>query len=151
MSVIAGALGCYRKNLLLRLEKDYLNQKFLGKSCSISDDRYLTQRIQTRFKKKIYYQELADVSWLRLPQEPDHCLTNWQSYPVFLKDNAPIVRDRLMQRLLDAGISTRRGVMNAHQEKPYAAQGFSLKNSEVSSVNAVSSCGSLPLMTMGPT
>jgi dTDP-4-amino-4,6-dideoxygalactose transaminase len=26
-----------------------------------------------------------------------------------------------MQRLLDSGISTRRGIMNAHQEPPYAS------------------------------
>jgi dTDP-4-amino-4,6-dideoxygalactose transaminase len=28
-------------------------------------------------------------------------------------------RDELMQRLLDKGIATRRGIMLAHQEKPY--------------------------------
>ena len=31
----------------------------------------------------------------------------------------PLSRDALMQRLLDRGISTRRGIMNAHQEPAY--------------------------------
>jgi cellulose synthase/poly-beta-1,6-N-acetylglucosamine synthase-like glycosyltransferase len=55
MQVIAGCLSGYRKELLLKLEKDYLNQTFLGKPCAISDDRYLTQRIQMRFSKKVEY------------------------------------------------------------------------------------------------
>ncbi|MFA5856162.1 MAG: glycosyltransferase [Candidatus Pacearchaeota archaeon] len=59
MQVIAGCLSAYKKDLLLKLEKDYVHQKFMGKPCSISDDRYLTQRIQTRFKKKVEYAEDA--------------------------------------------------------------------------------------------
>ena len=59
MGVIAGALGAYRKDLLLKLEKDYLNQKFLGRPCAISDDIFITMRIQTRFNKKIEYQANA--------------------------------------------------------------------------------------------
>ena len=38
-------------------------------------------------------------------------------------------RDELMQRLLDAEISTRRGIMNAHQEPAYISK-FSLPHSE---------------------
>ena len=38
-------------------------------------------------------------------------------------------RDALMQRLLDSGISSRRGIMNAHQEAPYS-QHPGLKQSE---------------------
>jgi perosamine synthetase len=30
-------------------------------------------------------------------------------------------RDNLMQHLLDMGVSTRRGIMNAHQEPPYSS------------------------------
>jgi len=55
MQVIPGALGAYRKSLLIELEHDYLNQKFLGRPCAISDDRFLTMRIQSRFGKKIEY------------------------------------------------------------------------------------------------
>jgi perosamine synthetase len=77
----------------------------------------------------LYFHELKGVSWLEPPQEPDYCRTNWQSYPVRVLENAPLSRDKLMQHLLDADISTRRGIMNAHQEPPYISE-FSLKNSE---------------------
>jgi perosamine synthetase len=36
-----------------------------------------------------------------------------------LTKDAPISRDELMQRLLDRGISTRRGIMATHREPPY--------------------------------
>lgn len=67
----------------------------------------------------LYRQMLKDISWLRLPVEPDDRRTNWQSFPVRVLEGAPLSRDRLMQRLLDLGISTRRGIMNAHQEPAY--------------------------------
>ncbi|MCM8761035.1 MAG: DegT/DnrJ/EryC1/StrS family aminotransferase [Candidatus Omnitrophica bacterium] len=78
----------------------------------------------------LYRRELEKISWLKLPEEPEYCRTNWQSYAVTILDGAPRSRDDLMQYLLDNGISTRRGVMNAHQEKPYANSNFDLKNSE---------------------
>jgi hyaluronan synthase len=54
--VCSGALASYRKELLLRLEKEYLNQKFLGSKCSISDDTFMTIRIQSKLGYKIAYQ-----------------------------------------------------------------------------------------------
>lgn len=83
-----------------------------------------------RASADIYKERLKDIKWLKVPREPSYCRTNWQSYPVAISDNAPVSRDGLMQRLLDAGISTRRGIMNAHQEKPYRSMGYSLKASE---------------------
>lgn len=53
------------------------------------------------------------------PQVPASCVPNWQSYVVWLRKNRKITRDELMQRLADRGISTRRGNMAAHVEKPY--------------------------------
>jgi dTDP-4-amino-4,6-dideoxygalactose transaminase len=44
---------------------------------------------------------------------------NFQSYMVRLTDDAPISRDELMKVLLDRGISTRRGIMAIHRERPY--------------------------------
>jgi dTDP-4-amino-4,6-dideoxygalactose transaminase len=49
--------------------------------------------------------------------EPEWARTNWQSYTVRLQP--PLEQRRIMQRLLDEGISTRRGVMNAHREPAY--------------------------------
>lgn len=77
----------------------------------------------------LYRCELNKLSWLEPPHEPDDCRGNWQSYPVRIRDHAPVSRDELMQRLLDAEISTRRGIMNAHQEPPYVSP-FSVPHSE---------------------
>ena len=51
--------------------------------------------------------------------EPSWARTNWQSYTVRLQP--PLNQRRVMQRMLDEGISTRRGVMNAHREPAYPA------------------------------
>lgn len=51
------------------------------------------------------------------PREPAWAHSNWQSYAIRLSD--PGRQRPLMQRLLDAGIATRRGVMNAHREAAY--------------------------------
>ena len=58
---------------------------------------------------------------VKTPTEPEWCRSNWQSYAV----RVPAGRQRaVMQALLDQGISTRRGVMNAHREKAYPAGGW---------------------------
>jgi dTDP-4-amino-4,6-dideoxygalactose transaminase len=51
--------------------------------------------------------------------EPAWARTNWQSYTVRLVP--PLDQRRVMQRMLDDGVSTRRGVMNAHREPAYPA------------------------------
>ncbi len=51
------------------------------------------------------------------PVEPAWARTNYQSYIVRIPDGAE-QRD-VMQRLLDRGVSSRRGIMNAHREAPY--------------------------------
>lgn len=80
--------------------------------------RFLEER---RGIAALYHEKLKDVCWLKLPQESPYCKTNWQSYPVKLRNDSPVSRDELMQHLLDRGISTRRGIMNAHQEPPYVS------------------------------
>lgn len=57
--VCSGALSAYRKGALLKLEKEYLNQKFMGSECSISDDTFMTVRLQSRLGYKIEYMETA--------------------------------------------------------------------------------------------
>lgn len=56
-----------------------------------------------------YRQLLADIPGLVQPAEPEWARTNWQSYCVRLPENAN-QRD-VMQRMLDEGIATRRGIM----------------------------------------
>ena len=52
------------------------------------------------------------------PREPEWARTNWQTYAVRLETAN---QRQVMQRMLDDGVSTRRGVMNAHREGAYPA------------------------------
>lgn len=79
---------------------------------------------------EIYREGLKDIDWLVLPEESKYCRANWQSFQVMLREDGPLGRDELMQYLLDRGVSTRRGVMNAHQEPPYSSYRWNLANSE---------------------
>ncbi len=88
--------------------------------------------VWTRRRLAEYYiKNLQDVPWLRMVQEPVYGRSNWQSFPVRLLENAPRTRDQMMQYLLDEGVTTRAGIMNAHEEAPYAAQKRPLTNSEL--------------------
>ncbi len=64
-----------------------------------------------------YLDGLAGLPGLVLPVEPAWARTNWQSFCVRLADDLD-QRD-VMQRLLDLGIASRRGVMCAHREPAY--------------------------------
>jgi len=75
--------------------------------------------VRRRLLASRYTQKLSEWGWLVPPQEPASCQHNFQSYMVRLTDEAPVSRDQLMQELLDQGISTRRGVMAIHRERPY--------------------------------
>jgi dTDP-4-amino-4,6-dideoxygalactose transaminase len=66
-----------------------------------------------------YSEELSRLGWLSTPREPAGRRHNFQSYMVRVEPDAPISRDALMQRLLERGISTRRGIMSIHREPPY--------------------------------
>ncbi len=79
---------------------------------------------------KLYRGYLQDIKWLQLPKEPVFAKTNWQSYPIRVLQGSPISRNELMQYLLDNGVATRPGIMNAHQESPYSNSAFDLTESE---------------------
>ena len=64
-----------------------------------------------------YLDLLAGVPGLALPHEPGWARTNWQSFCVRLDGGAH--QRTVMQRLLDAGVASRRGVMCAHREPSY--------------------------------
>jgi dTDP-4-amino-4,6-dideoxygalactose transaminase len=66
-----------------------------------------------------YEARLRSIEELVVPREPRWARSNWQSYAVRM--GAWIDQRAFMQRMLDAGISTRRGVMNAHRERAYPA------------------------------
>jgi perosamine synthetase len=85
--------------------------------------RELAARYQTR---------LQSIDGVVVPREPRWARSNWQSYAVRI--GAWIDQRRFMQRMLDAGIATRRGVMNVHREPAYPAgtwrDGSALSHSE---------------------
>ena len=87
-----------------------------------------------------YQQHLSGLTAVATPREPAWARTNWQTYAVRLQPH--LNRDEVMQRMLDEGIATRRGVTNAHREPSYlpsswrAAPG-GLANSEQASASAL--------------
>jgi perosamine synthetase len=70
----------------------------------------------------VYVKALAGHPILVAPTDPVHGRCNWQSYPTRMKPGQPLSQRAIMQHFLDAGIATKRGVSNAHQEPAYAKQ-----------------------------
>ena len=66
-----------------------------------------------------YLEYLRDHALFRGPTVPPGMEPNWQSFQVAVREDAPISRDEVMQRLHAAGVPTRRGVMASHLEAPY--------------------------------
>jgi dTDP-4-amino-4,6-dideoxygalactose transaminase len=63
-----------------------------------------------------YHAALGAHPRLAVPYEPPWARSNWQTYAVRLRDAD---QRAVMQRMLDDGVATRRGVMNAHLEAAY--------------------------------
>ena len=76
-----------------------------------------------------YGEDLASVEQVSPPHEPVWARSNYQSYVVRLPDRCD--QRAVMQAMLDDGVSTRRGIMCAHREVPYAGS-HDLPNSEAS-------------------
>ena len=66
--------------------------------------------VEERRKIAMQYNEaFKDIDCVHLPIEEDGYFTNYQSYSIYLKDDCPVSRNELMQKMLDAGISTTQG------------------------------------------
>src|SRR5579864_6016180 len=66
------------------------------------------------------YQELlTGIPGVRTITDPEYGTTNYQSFWVLLPDDFPVSRDELLQRLAEAGVSARRGIMASHLEPAY--------------------------------
>jgi dTDP-4-amino-4,6-dideoxygalactose transaminase len=87
----------------------------------------LAQRISLA---REYSMALRNVSGLEAPFVPEWARTNYQAYPVRVTPEFSLTRNELMQVMLDSGISTRRGIMNSHQETAYADRWQNLPHSE---------------------
>jgi len=71
-----------------------------------------------RFLAGEYQRQILGIPGVEAPKEPEYARSNWQSFIVRLQDAS--LQTTVMQRLLDMGVSTRRGIMCAHLEPAYA-------------------------------
>jgi dTDP-4-amino-4,6-dideoxygalactose transaminase len=77
----------------------------------------------------VYREMLSGAQWIGLPHEPTWARTNWQGFSIRLPDHAD--QKTVMQKMLDEGVSTRRGVMCSHREDQYRGKNrFPLPHSE---------------------
>ena len=84
-----------------------------------------------------YAELLGNIEGLSLPFEPEWARSNWQSYCVRLPNK--VDQRTVMQKLLDRGIATRRGIMCSHRESPYSdgKQRHDLRQSELAQDHAI--------------
>jgi dTDP-4-amino-4,6-dideoxygalactose transaminase len=87
-------------------------------------DRFIDERSQMAMR---YREELADVTWLRLPLEPEAGRHAWQAFVTYVDPHtAPKSRTEIMEILQRRGISTRPGTHAVHMLGHYQER-FSLK------------------------
>tara|TARA_B100000212_G_C27383451_1_gene538137 strand:+ start:1444 stop:2571 length:1128 start_codon:yes stop_codon:yes gene_type:complete len=108
-------------------------------SVGIQQLKKLNEIVQKRREiASIYNDAFNDIQCIGLPKDNKHSISNFQSYSVLLKKNCPIRRNDLMQRMLDHGIATRKGIMLAHEEEAYTDFDFNnLERSEFLSHNSI--------------
>ncbi len=75
--------------------------------------------VARRARAERYREKLGVIPGLILPEQPAWAKSNWQTYTVRLPGGRE--QRSVMQRMLEAGVATRRGVMCAHREPAYAA------------------------------
>lgn len=92
-----------------------------------------------------YDAAFAPLAGVAIFREPAHTRWNQQSYLIRLPDVTPQVRDAFMQRLLDEGIASRRGIMSMHREATYTSR-FGVQHFPESEA-ASDQCVCLPLYT----
>ena len=93
--------------------------------------------IERRRIAEKYISSFKNISFLKIPEEKAGYKSNFQSFCILFKENCPISRNKLMQILLKKGISSRRGIMTAHQESAYKQREESLPRSEYLRDNSI--------------
>lgn len=84
-----------------------------------------------------YDQQLSVIPGIRILHVPDHTYHNYQSYWIEVQESSPVSRDHLMAKLLEKGISTRRGIMAIHLEQCYSSLATLLPATEHLTRNAL--------------
>jgi dTDP-4-amino-4,6-dideoxygalactose transaminase len=67
-----------------------------------------------------YRRALSGIPGLRMIEEPQYGTTNYQSFWVLIPDESSVARDEVLERMAQAGVSARRGIMAAHLEPAYS-------------------------------
>jgi len=87
-------------------------------------DQFIDERARMAAQ---YRSELADIAWLRMPQEPEKGRHAWQAFVTYVDPNAaPLPRNAMMETLQQRGISTRPGTHAVHMLGYYRKR-FGLK------------------------
>jgi dTDP-4-amino-4,6-dideoxygalactose transaminase len=98
--------------------------------------------VETRRRlAKRYRDLLSAVPGIAVPEEPGWARSNWQSYCIRLPEHCD--QRAVMQKMLDAGVSTRRGVMCTHREPAYECEPWSCSSGLRSCECAHRSCSRL--------
>jgi dTDP-4-amino-4,6-dideoxygalactose transaminase len=80
-------------------------------------DHFIDERAMIAAK---YRNELADLRWLRKPEEPSEGRHAWQAYVTYVDPRTtPMPRNRIMEVLQQRGISTRPGTHAVHMLRYY--------------------------------
>ena len=79
-----------------------------------------------------YNDALSGIPGVETPSDPPYAARTWQSYCVRIRPEAAVSRNELMQRLLDDGIGTRKGIMAIHEEAAYPGR-YDLPHTEAAS------------------
>ena len=75
-------------------------------------DQFIDERAQMAAR---YRKELADIQWLRLPQEPSDGRHAWQAFVTYVDPKtAPRPRNEMMEVLQQHGVATRPGTHAVH-------------------------------------
>ena len=77
-----------------------------------------------------YNAAIERIPHLEAPYDPPYATRTWQSYCVRVGPGSSVERTELMQRLLDDGIVTRKGVMAIHEEEAYPGDHIGLQHTE---------------------
>jgi perosamine synthetase len=100
-------------------------------------DRLNDLLARRRARAERYERALAGHRVFVAPHVPAGLSPNWQSYQIAIRPEASVTRNFVMDRLHALGIPTRRGVMAAHLEAPYAGSGAVLPQTERVAANTL--------------
>ncbi len=86
-----------------------------------------------------YNKAFSNLKGVSIQNEEPGYFTNYQSYILMFDNNSKLSRNDFMEKMLEAGIATRRGIMTAHRETAYKEEckNLSLPASEYFSDNSV--------------